>query len=393
MRKYLTKDIYLILAASFFYMASPMLVTPLIAGYSETLGAGGALMGFIGGATNLCSLFCRPFVGNLADRTSKYRLSITGSVLMILSCAGYIAAGSTALILFSRIVCGIGFACCSVCLSTWMSQLLPREMVGSGMGLYGAMNALSMAVAPAIGVSVRNAFGYHHSFVIALVFAVLVLICIFLVSDKGMPVTEKEEAGPVPEKKEHARSSGFALLELRALPFCLVIMCFAIPYCATQSFIVRYVEARALPVNVSLFFPIYAAFLLVLRMALKSLFDKVPFLYFLIAGSVSALLSMICLWNLQSMLILTAASFFMAGGYGLMCSVCQSCALLAVPENRRGLANSTYYIGLDSGMAFGPMLGGVVYGSLPIRMFYPFFMIFVPLCIAAYLISSRCVKK
>ena len=34
------RDILLILIASFFYMASPMLVTPLIAGYAADLGAG-----------------------------------------------------------------------------------------------------------------------------------------------------------------------------------------------------------------------------------------------------------------------------------------------------------------------------------------------------------------
>ena len=69
------RDILLILIASFFYMASPMLVTPLIAGYAADLGAGAALMGMIGGLMNICSLFCRPFVGNLADKISKYRLS------------------------------------------------------------------------------------------------------------------------------------------------------------------------------------------------------------------------------------------------------------------------------------------------------------------------------
>ena len=43
------RDIALILAASFFYMASPMLITPIITGFSESLGASGVMMGFIGG--------------------------------------------------------------------------------------------------------------------------------------------------------------------------------------------------------------------------------------------------------------------------------------------------------------------------------------------------------
>lgn len=38
------------------------------------------------------------------------------------------------------------------------------------------------------------------------------------------------------------------------------------------------------------------------------------------------------------------AALFMAGGYGIMCSVCQSTAILLAGPERRGLANSTYYI-------------------------------------------------
>ena len=49
--KMYSKDIILILIASFFYFSSPMLVTPLITGFTESLGAGGALMGIVGGLT------------------------------------------------------------------------------------------------------------------------------------------------------------------------------------------------------------------------------------------------------------------------------------------------------------------------------------------------------
>ena len=86
--KLLSRDVSLILIASFFYMACPMMVTPLIAGFSESLGASAVLMGLVGGMMNIVSLCCRPFVGNLADKVSKYRLSTIGSLLMIVACIG-----------------------------------------------------------------------------------------------------------------------------------------------------------------------------------------------------------------------------------------------------------------------------------------------------------------
>ena len=129
-----TRDILLVLAASFFYMASPMLVTPLITGFTESIGSSAALMGIVGGMMNLCSLVCRPLAGNLADRMSKYRVSMIGALLMAAACAGYIMAPNAAVVVVSRIINGVGFACCSVCMATWMSNMLPKDKIGSGMG-------------------------------------------------------------------------------------------------------------------------------------------------------------------------------------------------------------------------------------------------------------------
>ena len=42
------KNIFLILIASFCYMACPMMVTPLITGYAKIMGASGIIMGVIG---------------------------------------------------------------------------------------------------------------------------------------------------------------------------------------------------------------------------------------------------------------------------------------------------------------------------------------------------------
>ena len=144
-----SKDIFFILAASFCFMASPMLVTPLITGFSGSIGASAALMGIIGGLTNLCSLLCRPLVGNLADRVSKYRMCFLGAGLAALACVGYIAAFHPGLVIAARVVNGVGYACSSVCVSTWLSNLLPKEKIGSGMGFYGEKHfALQVRVPP-----------------------------------------------------------------------------------------------------------------------------------------------------------------------------------------------------------------------------------------------------
>lgn len=112
------RDIILILIASFFYMTSPMLITPIIAGFSETLGANGTTMGLIGGIMNICSLVSRPIIGIYADKISKYKLSFWGIIFIIISCLGYIMATNSFIIAIARIINGLGFALCSTCMST-----------------------------------------------------------------------------------------------------------------------------------------------------------------------------------------------------------------------------------------------------------------------------------
>lgn len=74
----------------------------------------------------------------------------------------------------------------------------------------------------------------------------------------------------------------------------------------------------------------------------------------------AAFISMALLAVMRSTFVMLLAAVFMSGGYGVMCSVCQSTAILLAGSGKCGLANSTYYIGLDLGMALGPILGGVL---------------------------------
>lgn len=382
-QKVYSKDVILILAASFFYFSSPMLVTPLIAGFSGSVGGSATLMGIIGGLMNLCSLFCRPFVGNLADKISKYGLTFIGAGLMAFACLGYMIATGPVIIIISRIINGIGFACCSVCMATWMSNMLPREKIGSGMGLYGMMNALGMAVAPAVGIHAYQIFGYRTSFGIALVISFMTMIIIQFIGDKGQP-----ERSIVAEPNTKGKTK-WQFVDWKVVPIALIIMLFAIPYCATQSFLVSYVQARNLHVSVSFFFPLYAVILLILRLSMKNLFDRLPFQFFLIIGSISAFLGILFLAFMNNNIMMFLASLFMAGGYGIMCSVCQSTAILIAGKERRGLANSTYYIGLDLGMALGPFIGGLLYGNVALPMFYPALLVTVPVGIVVYLLARK----
>ena len=374
-----SRDAVLILLGAFCYMSSSMLMNPLIVGFTTSVGASALIAGLIAAAMNFVSLLFRPFAGQLTDQVSKYKLAFIGGGLLFAAAIGYACANAPWLIAIFRIFNGLGFALCSVCMATWLSGLLPRNRVGTGMGYYGMMNALGMAVAPALGIFVYRQFGYRLAFMCAALFSGLLMILIQFIVNRGEPLTV------VP-----SRTRGkLRIMQPKVIPVALIIMILSIPYFATQSYIVEYVASRHLHVAVGSFFMIYAGILLVMRLALKDYFDRVPFKYFLFAGIICNLLGMFGLYALVNNWMMLVAAFGLAGGYGLMYSVCQATALLVAPLEEQGLANSTFYIGMDLGMVLGPVIGGVLFDFLPHSLFYPALMLTLPFALVIYMIYRR----
>ncbi|WP_155287142.1 MFS transporter [Lacticaseibacillus zhaodongensis] len=376
--KLFTRDTILILFGAFSYMSASMLINPLIVGFTRSIGASALTAGLIAAMMNLVSLVCRPFAGQLTDRISKYKLAFAGGVLLFISGIGYALAVAPWMVVIFRITNGVGFALCSVCMATWLSGLLPRNRVGTGMGYYGMMNALGMAVAPALGIYVYSHFSYRAAFLCATVFSGTLVILVQFVVNRGEPLVKK----PVAKQK-------FRIVQPKVVPVAIIIMLLSIPYFATQSYIVEYVAARHLHVAVGSFFIVYAIILLLMRIALKDYFDRVAFKWFLLAGIICEFAGIIGLTFLYNNWLLLLAAAGLAGGYGLMYSVCQSTALLLAPMAEQGLANSTFYIGMDTGMVLGPIIGGVLFDFLPYRLFYPAILVILPITALVYLIYRR----
>lgn len=386
-QKLFTKDTTLILLGSFCYMSSSMLINPLIVGFTHSIGASAIIAGAITAIMNLTSLLFRPFAGQLTDRLSKFKIALFGGVLLLLDSIGYAIAHAVWLVAVFRVINGLGFALCSVCMATWLASLLPRNRIGTGMGYYGMMNALGMAIAPALGIFMYHTVGYRWAFMCAALFSLTLIILIQFIANHGQPRVITPPSQPA-HTTHHLQ-----IVQHQVVPVALIIMLLSIPYFATQSYIVEYVAARHLHVLVGSFFIIYAIILLAMRLSLKDYFDRLPFRYFLLAGIICNLVGMIGLTYLVNNWMMLVAAFGLAGGYGVMYSVCQATALLVAPISEQGLANSTFYIGMDSGMVLGPLIGGTLFDFVPYSWFYPVLMITLPLAAIVFLRYHRALEQ
>lgn len=374
-----SKDVVLVMAASFFFMFSTMFVNPLINGYAKKLGASSSFAGVIVGIMSIAAMFLRPVAGNLTDKFSKYRLSLIGGVLILIGVLGYIFTPSSGLLLLFRLINGTGYVLCTVCMTTWLAFLVPRQHVGEAMGFYGLMNALAMALAPALSINIYQKIGYRESLIAAAIAAFLMIVAIQFVGNHALPLKKKGQT-----QKKH-----FKIIQMNVLPVAILTTLFGMPYFITQADIVTYVEQRHLTVAVGSYFLIYALVLLVIRIGLKRYFDTVRFgvWFWLSLVSTAAYIFLLAVMNNNWQMALAAAG--MALGYGIIYSVLQSTALLLAPIEEQGLASSTFYLGLDVAMSFGPMISGVVDSILPVKYFYWVDLVLVPLMLVVYFIWRK----
>ena len=374
------RDVILVMAAAFLFMGSTMYMNPLINGYAKSLGASAGFAGINTGIMSLAAMFLRPIAGNLADRFSKYQLSFIGGLLILVGATGYVLTPSSAWLLLFRVINGTGYVLCTVCMSTWIAALVPRSCVGEAMGLYGLMNALGMALAPALGISLYQRIGYRPAIAISACFALAMVIIIQFV---------KNHAKPQLVNRPNRGKRGVKLIQKDAIPVAILTTLFGMPYFITQADIVTYVEQHHLHVAVGVYFLIYSLALLAIRLFLKRYFDTVRFGPWFWISTVTTGFYIIMNAIMKTNWQMALGAIGMAFGYGVIYSVNQSTALLLAPIEEQGLANATFYLGLDVAMAFGPMIAGVVDTALPLKWFYPVYLLVLPPAILIYFIYRK----
>lgn len=352
----LTKRFVLLLIATFFYMTSLFMGNPIIAGFCGTLGGSGVIMGIASGVSNLSSLCCRPFTGTAVDRYNRRLLAIAGLFLMFISNLGYYFSTTPIMLIGSRLLGGIGFAVSSVTLSTCVATSLPKERIGEGMGIYGMVQALGMAVAPSISLQIVKMHSYYLAFIIAGLFALVALLIICFKDD----ICIISEHNSLTKKKENKQQ----LIAFEALPVAAIVFLTTLPYSSIAAFLATFAHGKRLGIDISLYFPIYAAGLIVSRVFLSRFFDKLNYRLFVTFCLPLIMISLILINFMNLYVYMVVAAILMSLGYGVLVSVSQANIIRRVDPSKQGVANSTYYIGLDAGLAAGPIIAGEIYTHL-----------------------------
>ena len=133
----ITRDMALVMLATFFFMSSNMLDHSDHCRLCESMGATGVLMGAIAGVDEFRVTVLPPYrrqsfglnQQEVAGGGGNGAVFRGGRHVLSRQFDGHAGRGAHG----QR----LGFACGTVCLATWVSLLLPIRHMGAGMGLYG----------------------------------------------------------------------------------------------------------------------------------------------------------------------------------------------------------------------------------------------------------------
>ncbi|MDK6812703.1 MFS transporter [Corynebacterium sp. UMB6689] len=308
---------------------------------SDTAG-GFASSAFVVGAT-----IARLFSGYIVDAAGRKRSLVISLIVVTVAMALYFPAQSLPLLFAVRIVHGFGYAVASTAVMAVAQSVIPDHRRAEGTGYFALGTTLATAFGPAAGLAIVHNAGYNSVFLVALTLTVVAL---------GLGLVVKAPA------QEH-RSVSFSLGNIvhpAVAPFGVFILLVGVAYTGIITFLNGYSSHAGLEKGASYFFLAYAVVSLVLRFVLGRLQDRrgdniiiYSSLVFFIAG-LAVLASAGADWQI------VAAGVLVGIGYGSILPAGQAIAVRLVPMHEMGAGISTFFLLLDLGIGFGPILLGQV---------------------------------
>ena len=333
-------------------------VNPLISTYATWLGAGAVLVGTISGLYFGVAFAARPISGPAITILDKKKLMIFTYSLGFITNIGYALAGSVPVFIAARVVHGLQFAFVGSLNLTLASDNLPREKLGSGIGIFGIGGALATAIGPSIGIAVRdfgrNMWGERGAYTAVFLLAALLML-LGVIPCALLPMKKKSKEDLAALGKWYKN-----ILAVETIPAAILMGLISISNSLYSTYMVPFAEQLGID-NIGLFFTVYAIFLLGARPLFGKLSDKVGMDKVVVPSLVLFALSFVAVGVGRSMPWILVGAVLDALGYGALSPALQTLCIRTVEPERRGVASNTQYFGMDLGYFVGPMIGGLLY--------------------------------
>ena len=352
-----THDFICILLANCLLQMSHSSTNALVSTYASFLGAGPKLMGLLTGLFFAVALAMRPVAGPVQTRADHKKLMLGVFVIGCVVTIGYALFHAIPAFFLFRLLHGVQYAFVGSLCMLIASNSLPQEKLASGLGMFGASTAISQAIAPHIGLALREwgtarggeDFGYTAMFAFA-----AVMMAAALVPTAMLHAQRRVKQSPVAAGKWYQN-----ILSRRAIAPSAVLMLLVIAYSLYNSYMVPYADELGVE-NIGLFFTVMAAVMLAIRPLSGALSDRVGMKTLMVPACLMFLASYFMIGRASALGLILAGGAVAAAGYGAANPVVQALTMQLEPKEKRAVASNTLYVGMDIGYFIGPLLGGFV---------------------------------
>ena len=243
---------------------------------------------------------------------------------------------------------------------------MPRERHGEGIGYFMLSITLGAAVGPFLGMFLVHNGGYFYIFLTCVITAVVCFVGSFQLR---LPRADREALAAA--RRESTREKGLrGILEVRALPICLVCAGMYFCYSSLISFLTPYSTQLGLEGPATFFFLVYSAAILITRPITGPLFDRKGAHFVMLPAFLAFFAGMVILSRAEHAVPLLLSAPLLGFGIGVVQSCGLAMAVKKAPAERISYVNSTFYICIDLGAGVGPFLLGFLIPAVGYRGMY-----------------------
>ncbi|NPC94417.1 MFS transporter [Bacillus sp. WMMC1349] len=379
-----TKDFIMVVLMNLFtfiYFYASLTILPVYT--LQELGGTESEAGLLISAFMLSAILARPFSGALIDRFGKKQMALISVILFALSSFLYIVIQDIYPLIGVRFFQGIWFSIMTTVTSAIAADLVPVKRRGEGLGYFAMSMNLAVVIGPFIALSLLNDIEFPTMFALFSGIVTIGILCTIFIR--------------VPHKNEQTAAvvklSFSNMFEKGAVRISVVGLFVAFCYSSVISFISVYAKSLGLIETSSYFFLVYAMTMILTRPFIGKLFDKIgPGIVIYPAIIIFSIgLCLLAMTNSGPMLLISGA--VIGAGYGSITPCLQTLAIQASPINRSGYATATYFAFMDTGIAVGSFVFGLIVGDIGFANIYLFTGMFAIINLFLYTWSRKPINR
>ena len=365
-----------------FSMAGHMLIPVLPLYLTAELGASTSMTGIIVSIFAISALVMRPFAGYLVDFFQRRSVFLLTAIPFVFCAAGYTVIASLAGIAVLRLFHGATFSANQTLVTTLAVDAIPVNKLGTGIGIYGILATVSMALGPMFGLMLQ-VHSYGMTFLGGAVAAMVSLAL-------GMSIKMRPVVVEGSTQKRLALEN-FIFFKALWLAFALMLTTFS--FGLVINYISLFAREKCMDSVVGLFFMFFAAGMFVSRIIGSPFIDRGYFLRAIIPGKAAIVVAFYFFVNSTAPFELYLAASFMGIGYGIISPTYQTRLLQLADEDKKGMANSTFFLTWDVGIGLAMLTGGFIADHTSLAVMFETGAVMVVLSALYLFFATRAVRR